>query len=226
METRNFNITWGGLWKIFFMLMLVWALFLSIDIVLALFIAVVISSAMDPVVTWLESKKIPRILGTLAIYIAALFLFALLIYLILPIALNEFSNLIANFDQKLAQSGWEFLNLSRGVEVVNQALNNISNLLLGGSRSFFDITSKFFGGLALTGSVFVLSFYLTVGKDGTEKFLLTILPPAYENRAIELYNRIRRKIGRWLRGQLLLSLGIGILVFLALEILGVKYSLV
>lgn len=208
------------------MLLLSWALFLAIDIVLALFLAVVISAALDPVVTWLEVKKIPRILSTLGIYIVALFMLALLVYLIVPIALTEFSNLIASLNESIGNGDLDFLNISKGIEVINQSLTNVSNLLLGGGRSFFEIISKFFGGLALTGSVFVLSFYLTVGRDGTEKFFINILPAIYENRAIELYNRIRRKLGRWLRGQLLLSLGIGVLVFIALSILNVKYSLV
>ena len=71
----------------------------------------------------------------------------------------------------------------------------------------------------------MLSFYLTVGKDGVERFLVTVLPSIYEEKAVDLYYRIRRKIGRWLTGQVILSVAVGILVFLGLWLLGVKYSL-
>ena len=208
------------------MIVLATVLFFAVDVLVALFLAVVVSSALDPIVTWLEKKKIPRILGTLAIYIVAVFILAFIIYAIIPIALSEFSSLLNSLNEKISRPDLAFINISQLVDAINEGLGKVTNVLISGSQSFLDITSKFFGGIALTASVFVLSFYLTVGKDGVERFLLTILPPTYEARAIELYARVRRKIGRWLRGQMLLSLVIGVTVFFGLWLLGVKYSLI
>lgn len=208
------------------MIVLATVLFFAVDVLVALFLAVVVSSALDPIVTWLEKKKIPRILGTLAIYIVAVFILAFIIYAIIPIALSEFSSLLNSLNEKISRPDLAFINISQLVDAINEGLGRVTNVLISGSQSFLDITSRFFGGIALTVSVFVLSFYLTVGKDGVERFLLTILPPTYEARAIELYTKVRRKIGRWLRGQLLLSLVIGVAVFFGLWLLGVKYSLI
>lgn len=208
------------------MIILATVLFFAVDVLVALFLAVVVSSALDPIVTWLEKKRIPRILGTLAIYIVAVFILAFIIYAIIPIALSEFSSLLNSLNEKISRPDLAFINISQLVDAINEGLGRVTNVLISGSQSFLDITSKFFGGIALTVSVFVLSFYLTVGKDGVERFLLTILPPTYEARAIELYAKVRRKIGRWLRGQLLLSLVIGVTVFFGLWLLGVKYSLI
>lgn len=208
------------------MIILATVLFFAVDVLVALFLAVVVSSALDPIVTWLEKKRIPRILGTLAIYIVAVFILAFIIYAIVPIALSEFSSLLNSLNEKISRPDLAFINISQLVDAINEGLGRVTNVLISGSQSFLDITSKFFGGIALTASVFVLSFYLTVGKDGVERFLLTILPPTYEARAIELYAKVRRKIGRWLRGQLLLSLVIGVTVFFGLWLLGVKYSLI
>jgi len=208
------------------MIILATVLFFAVDVLVALFLAVVVSSALDPIVTWLEKKKIPRILGTLAIYIVAVFVLAFIVYAIVPIALSEFSSLLNSLDEKISRPDLAFINISQLVDAINEGLGRVTNVLISGSQSFLDIISRFFGGIALTASVFVLSFYLTVGKDGVERFLLTILPPTYEARAIELYTKVRRKIGRWLRGQMLLSLVIGITVFFGLWLLGVKYSLI
>ena len=89
-----------------------------------------------------------------------------------------------------------------------------------------DISTKFLGGLTFTVSVFVLSFYLTVDRGGVERFLRTVIPSIYEDRVLDIYFRIRKKIGRWFIGQLFLSFTIGLAVFLGLTLLGVKYSLV
>jgi predicted PurR-regulated permease PerM len=82
------------------------------------------------------------------------------------------------------------------------------------------------GGLFFAAIVFVISFYLTVGRDGVEKFLITILPYQHHEKVLTIYERVRRKISLWFRGQLLLSLIVGLAVFIGLWILGVKYSLV
>ncbi len=207
------------------MALLVTVLFIARNILISLFLAIVISSALDPIVTWLEKRRIPRLLGTLAIYIVLIFVLALLAYAVIPMALSEFNTFLGSLS-KYSGTLFDFIDTSGFIESVNQALGKITNLLLSGSTSVLEIGSKFLGGLTATISVFVLSFYLTVGKDGVEKFFVTILPSIYESKVIDLYRRIKRKIGNWLAGQVVLSLAVGLLVFVGLTILGVRYSLI
>jgi predicted PurR-regulated permease PerM len=47
----------------------------------------------------------------------------------------------------------------------------------------------------------------------------------HEEYIIGLWKRSQKKIGKWLQGQILLGLLVGIFVFLGLTILGVKYAL-
>ena len=223
-QQKGISISWGGLWKVVAMLLLVWVLVMARDIWIALFLAIVVSSALDPAVSWLEKRKLPRILGTLGIYILAIFLIGLLVYAVVPIALSELSIFLSSLG-KISKGLDDFVDASSLIQALNQALTKFTNVLLSGSSSLLDIGSRFLGGLTMTVSVFVLSFYLTVGKDGVERFLVTVLPSIYEEKAVDLYYRIRRKIGRWLTGQVILSVAVGILVFLGLWLLGVKYSL-
>jgi predicted PurR-regulated permease PerM len=74
-------------------------------------------------------------------------------------------------------------------------------------------------------AVFALSFYLTVGRDGVERFLRAILPSAYERKALHIYSHVSGKIGKWLTGQLIISAVVGLITFLGLWLLGVRYSL-
>lgn len=218
------SIGWGSLWRVFFIAIFAWIVFIARDVLIALFLAIVISSALDPLVTRLEKRRIPRILGTLVIYILALLVVGLILYTIIPLAISELNNLLGSFD-RFSGTIFKLIDASAAIETVNQNLTKIADILLSGGASLLDVSSKFLGGLALASSVFVLSFYLTVGKDGVEKFLLTVVPSVYEDRVIELYTRIRSRIGRWLVGQFFLSLAIGFGVFLGLSLLGVKYSL-
>ncbi len=90
----SLNISWEFLWKLFFIVLLGWMLFLARDIVAALLLSIVISTAFDPAVSYLERKRVPRILGTLIIYLIATIAIALVLYAIVPIALTELANLI------------------------------------------------------------------------------------------------------------------------------------
>src|SRR3989344_6160875 len=144
MNPNGLNIPWTSLWRVFFMIILATVLFFAVDVLVALFLAVVVSSALDPIVTWLEKKKIPRILGTLAIYIVAVFVLAFIVYAIVPIALSEFSSLLNSLDEKISRPDLAFINISQLVDAINEGLGKVTNVLISGSQSFLDITSKFF----------------------------------------------------------------------------------
>lgn len=221
------GITWGALWKILAMVGLVAALFVTREILVAVFLAIIISSALDPWVSFLERKSVPRILGTLAIYIITILMVAIITYLLVPVALVELGSVLSNSGGMMGSIVQNFG--PEGAKVFNgliQGLNEVTAGFLGGKITMITILSRFLGGIFFAAIVFVISFYLTVGRDGVEKFLITVLPYQYHESVLTIYERVRRKISLWFRGQLLLSLIVGLAVFIGLWILGVKYSLV
>jgi len=212
------------LWKLLFMVMLGWILYLARDVLAALLLAIVISTAFDPIVSLLEKKKIPRILGTLIIYILAIFVIGLIIYTFVPLALSELNNLLI-YSNKFLGPVADALNVQGVVETLTLNLSQLTDLLFSGNLSLIEVTSRFLGGIFFAIAIFALSFYLTVGRGGVEKFLIAVLPAAYEAKVINIYERVTRKIGRWLTGQIFISLIVGLTTFLGLWFLGVKYSL-
>jgi len=224
MDPKNLNIGWGMLWKLLFMVMLGWILYLARDVLAALLLAIVISTAFDPIVSLLEKKKIPRILGTLIIYILAIFVIGLIIYTFVPLALSELNNLLI-YSNKFLGPVADALNVQGVVETLTLNLSQLTDLLFSGNLSLIEVTSRFLGGIFFAIAIFALSFYLTVGRGGVEKFLIAVLPAAYEAKVINIYERVTRKIGRWLTGQIFISLIVGLTTFLGLWFLGVKYSL-
>jgi len=217
-------LSWRALWRVLFMALFVWIIFVAQDVFVALFLAIVIAAALDPLVSYLEKHRIPRILGTLLIYIFLIAVLGVLLYSIVPAVISETSVMLANF-QSASSSLTPFLNVSDVLQQINNNLGQMVQVLFGGAASIFDISSRFLGGIVFGLSVFVFSFYLTISHDGVKKFLITILPTTYEAGALKLYKRVRRKIGRWLQGQLILSLLVGLAVFIGLELLQVRYSL-
>ncbi|PIP92297.1 hypothetical protein COW77_00640 [Candidatus Wolfebacteria bacterium CG18_big_fil_WC_8_21_14_2_50_39_7] len=221
------EISWTTLWRIFLMLLFVLALFWARQALIILFLAIVISSSIDGLVSWLQRKKIPRIFGTLLIFLVALTILALLLYTLIPIAIFELQSLLGNL-KKIEIPIFGALDISQfvGIDKYLGNLGNLADVLFSGGASFLNIVAAVFGNLALILATLILSFYLTVNQAGVEKFLRTVLPITHEDYIVGIYLRVRKKMGRWLQGQILLMLVIGAATSLGLWILGVKYSLI
>lgn len=222
---QEIAISWVTLWRVFLMLALVAALYASRDVLLVLFLSIVISAAFDGPVTALEKRKIPRVLGTLIIFILVLGILAMILYTIIPLAVLELKDFLDNLSKvRLPVFGpLGGTNLTQRLDI---SLSGLTDSLFSGGVSFFDFLAKLFGNIIFIITTIVISFYLTVSRSGVEKFLRTVLPLTYEDYAVGFYHRVRRKMGLWLQGQLVLMIIVGAVVFIGLWILGVKYSLV
>ena len=82
-----------------------------------------------------------------------------------------------------------------------------------------------FGGLISFVAIIVISFYFSVIRQGVAGFFKSVLPGAYEDYVIGLWKRGEAKVGKWFQGQLLLSLIVGLLVFVGLSLFHIKYAL-
>ena len=225
MDKKVFDISWVSLWRVLFVVAFAVALYLIKDVLLVLFMALVISSALDAPISYLESKKIPRILATIFVFLAALSVLTLLLYTIVPVAIFEMKNLFEKLEELEIPAIGAFIT-PKLTEELKVNLGNLTNLLFSGGVSFIEVIAGIFGGIAFVGAVFVLSFYLAASRDGVERFLRAVLPADAEDIAVKVYLSAKQKLGLWLKGQLILSFTVGILAFLGLWILGVKYSLI
>jgi predicted PurR-regulated permease PerM len=109
--------------------------------------------------------------------------------------------------------------LDSGVSAIK---DNLSQIL----GSVFSTVASVFGGIVSFFVVLVITFYMTVEETALKRTITFILPEKYHPFTLQLINKVQRKIGDWLKGQLLLSLILGILVYVGLLILGVQYALV
>ena len=231
------SITPGAVLRFVSIVVLFYFLFVVRDLVLVLLTSVVLASAVEPFAAWFVSKKIPRVISVLMIYISALLLMAAIFYFFVPTLIGEVRSLISNlpdyvntFSDKagLLNSIPEvngFLNtLSSGLE--NQNLfDQFGGMIYGATYSFFNVASGVFGGIVSFILIVTLSFYLSVQEDGVANFLKVVLPVQHEEYILNLWQRARRKIGLWMQGQLLLGLLVGVLVYLGLTILGIQNAL-
>ena len=226
------NITSGTFIRAILFLLLVVFLYFIRDLVLVILLSVVIASGVEPAASWFQKRKIPRTVAVIFIYLIAFLFLGAIFYLIVPVIFSEFSSFSSNIELFLEKpSQLNILNdllsgLPASVSGLFQVFSSrAADYISGFTSGFFHATAKIFGGALSFVLIIILSFYLSVQKNGIENFLRIITPVQHEEYIIGLWLRARTKIGRWLQGQVLLGLLVGVLTFLGLTILGVNYAL-
>lgn len=201
------------------------------EVLVVLFLAIVIASAVHPFVDWLEMRRIPRILSVIILYILVSLTVVVFFSLLIPTVAYELNQLAHNLPKFFegissaldsAQSSSRYFNI---VGEIQNVLDSSSRFLQISSVSILSFIVGIFGGVLSFIAVIVISFYLSVMKQGIPGFVRSILPDSYETYVIGLWHRVEQKVGRWFQGQLLLALSVGLVVFVVLSLLHIKYAL-
>jgi predicted PurR-regulated permease PerM len=232
-ERTTISIDTGGILKVIFIILALGFFYLIRDVLVIVFFAIVIASAVEPAANWMESRKIPRLLGVLVLYLVVFVLIVSLLSLLIPFVSGEVGQLTQALPKFLTK-------ISGALEKAQETTNNryfdfmseIQNILDSFtlflqtiSRSVLNLIVNIFGGLLSFIAIIIISFYLSVMKQGIGSFLKSVAPEKYEEYTVSLWRRSERKVGRWLQGQLLLSLSVGLMVFVGLSLFHIKYAL-
>jgi predicted PurR-regulated permease PerM len=228
----SINITLGSLFKAVLVLILLYFFYLIRDTLLLLFVSLILASAVDPLVDRLQGKKIPRALSVMFIYLIIFSLIAFILFTIVPPITQQMTDIASNFPEYLQRVGNSFSSFNDfsakyGIgQNIGSGLDFINSNLQSATGGVLSTVSGIFGGIVSFFLVMVLTFYMVVEENAIKKLVWSIAPVEHQPYIMQLINRMQKKIGLWLRGQLILSFFIFLLCYIGLSILGVKYALV
>jgi predicted PurR-regulated permease PerM len=227
----NINITWQGIIKIIAVLLAVYLLFLLKGILATIFAAFLLTSAIEPAVNWLAKRKIPRVLSAAVLYLIVISFFGIFVYLFVPPVVKEVVEFSHNSPAYVSEvtSHLSFLNGystdQNGATLIDE-INSLGANWQGAVGKIFSSLVTFFGGIFSFVLILVLSFYMIAEDQALNKLILSVVPKKNQPYALGLAERIEDGVGRWLRGQLILSLIVFAIIYVGLLIIGVKYALV
>lgn len=231
LPSQTISIDSGTIVRFLLFVSLFIILYLLRDVVLILLTSVVLASAIEPATQWFRRRGVPRVAGVLIIYLTVGLLLATIVYFFFPPLLQDVSNILSQLPEyasSLELNGGEegLLGNDLGVSTtLAEVIREFQGSVAQWSGSVVTFASSLFGGILSGILIIVFSFYLAVQENGIASFLRVVTPYRYEAYIIDLWKRSQFKIGRWLQGQLLLSLMVGILSYLGLMILGVPNAL-
>lgn len=231
-ERLQLDISSGTIIRAILIVLLFVFLYILKDVVIIFLFALVIASAVSPFANWLDERGVPRVLGVLIFYLIILGVAVTVLSLVVPYIADDISRLIGVLPKVVErvsssletaqQSSPQYLDFLGEIQNI---LSSFSSYLQQASQSVVGLIVSVFGGVFSFIAILIVSFYLAVTRKGIEVFLGSVVPEKYESYVISLWKRTEVKVGKWLQGQLLLGLIVGLMVYVGLSLLHVKYAL-
>ncbi|MFH1142107.1 MAG: AI-2E family transporter [Candidatus Uhrbacteria bacterium] len=217
------SISTGTILKIIAIFAALWFVWFVRDILAVIFVALLLAALIDPVADWFSTRKIPRSLAVILVYLLLFCVVAFVVIMLVPPVIAQVSALLINFGyyDQVATYIERFSSLNLGESVAD----NIGQLTTS-IQHVFATLSGFIGGIAAMVIVLVLAFYMVVEEEAARGFFKTLSPVKYQSHLATLFIKMQKKIGLWLRGQIILGLIVGIVAYIGLSILDVQYALV
>lgn len=199
-------------------LALLWVVFQVRDILLMFFVSAILMSAFNPAVDALEKFRLPRELAILLVYVLVWTVVGLIIASVIPALVDQTGRLIHLIPSAISKI--EFFN-SNQQTITREFLAQIGTL----PENLLKFTVGLFGNLLAVLTTLVMAFYLLLERKHLNKYLATIWESEPAARIAKTVGEVERRLGSWVRGELVLMLVVGILTYIGLVILGVEIAL-
>ena len=232
-EHTNVHISTATILRALFLVLFFVFLYVLKDVLIIFMFAIIIASVVTPFATWLDSKGLPRLFGVLGLYVLVLGSVIFLLSMIVPYVADEISQLSTTLPNIVEQLSTSLENVQEGspqyfdfISEIQNILDSFSIYLQQSSQSVLSSVIGIFGGVMSFIAIIIIAFYLSVMKRGVESFIESVVPARHEAYVMDLWKRSEMKVGRWIQGQLLLALIVGLTVYIGLSLMGIKFALV
>lgn len=213
-------------------------LLLYLRAVLLMFIvAFIMMAALRPAVDWLVRHKTPRAVAVFVVFLVVFVFFGSILYLVSPPVIEQLDVFIKNFPEivKSVLVGLgdkiSFLSEALAPESIDSFFNDFGSSVAGRPENLIsnawntiETAMGFVGTLLSIIMGISLSVYLVIERNRMLNTLLLLFSTENREHVKEVFYKVESKVGAWLRGQIVLCLIIGIVTWLILTILGVKYA--
>ncbi|MGN6403465.1 AI-2E family transporter [Sinomonas sp.] len=194
----------------------------------ALFIAL----GLDPVVRWLEGRRVPRAAGITITLLALLAVFAAFFGTLIPTLVDQIAQIVSAFPDwinSIVQSDW-YKSLDEQFGIKQRVTDELQKF---GQNS--EAVSNVFGGVLGVGTtiansafgvlvVLVLSLYFLAALPAIKTWAYRLAPRSRRVRVEALSEEITRSVGNYVIGQVCVAVLNATYAFIVMSILRVPYA--
>ncbi|SDO99921.1 Predicted PurR-regulated permease PerM [Microbacterium testaceum StLB037] len=205
--------------------------------------ALFLSLGLDPVVSFLERRGLPRWAAVLVTILAVLGVFAGIIFMVVPIIVSQIAQLVSQIEQLLQPGRWN--EIVTDVQAwVSQTLpwlkidevwagiqHWFSTLDVGSISTMIGNSLLTIGGAVAAGLggafiVLILTIYFTASTPSLKSAVYQLVPASKRARFIELAEKITDSVGYYVMGQVSLGVINGVLSAIFLSIINAPFPAV
>lgn len=209
------------------------------SILFTLIISISLAYIINPLVNFLEKKKVKRVFGILLIYIGILGIIYLISVLIIPAIFKEVKDLVEllpKYTDEISNFGNDFYNnyyknldnlpfgLNQIKDTIENNISNVQEILLDAASGTMNFIMNFFSKALNVVLIPIIVFYLVKDKDYFKKNVILTIPNKHRTSLISLSREIDYSLGNFIRGQLTIAAFVGTLTAIGLLILDVNYA--
>ena len=192
------------------------------------FLGLVIAAAMRPGIDWLQAMRVPRGIGLAIHYLALAGLVALLLWLIVPRAVDQVGQALGNVPTSRTELNRATKN-STGIKhtILKAVQKRLKKLPTASSvvHASVGITKAAFEVVIAIFFTFAVAAYWIFERDRARRVLLSMLAREHRRTVSDTWDLIDAKLGGFVRGQLLLIAFVGTVLSLAFWAIGVPFWL-
>jgi predicted PurR-regulated permease PerM len=228
-------ITWSLIGAVVFVGLLVWGIIQVKNVIPAVVLATAIIYLLNPVVSILAHRGVPRILGSCISYLVLLAVVSLVVWLAFPSIADQAQQLGDDFptiydDLATDAEGWA---KDVGVTVEIPRYDDLDSYFAsatedGGLLSLdrvSDFTLSVLEFLLILVLAPVLAFYLLMDLPKLSEKASALVPAEHRDEALHVGHQLSRAVGGFLRGQLVVALIVGMLTSFGFWVIGLDFWL-
>lgn len=192
------------------------------------FIGLILVFILNPVVDWLEQRGLGRGFATMAVIVGGLILVGLFVWTVLGTVVEQATSLVAtwpefsaSFEEWLLGSGLPSAVVEAGVTFLDALPETMAELAPQLARTaLIAVGSGIVAIISLAALPFFI-YYALSDRPNLVSGAYRLIPEEFVEAAQDIAQILNRVFGAWARGQLLLSISVGLPVFVGFLILGV-----
>lgn len=204
------------------------------NIVVIFLVSILLAALIDPFADRLEARKIRRGFAVGIIYLIIAAFGTGIFFLVVPTTINQTQSLVETYREELVQIGIgpAALDLISGTELFEQDLQTVivtakESGLIDSIPNIFEYVISAFGTIMAILAIAILAFYMVIEERELKKDVVRwFTPKRYKHLVTDVMPKVRKKLGFWLRGQLLIMFIVFLLSFIVLTVLGVRFALI
>lgn len=219
------TLSWKTLLRITFIILLLLFCWYFKQIIIIFIGALVLATSLEGLIQISQKIFKHRFISVIIVYAILLIFAGLFIYTITPLLISNFVDLINDFPTLLQ---WpETDNIINNFISKHLTTNNwlSTQNIITYIKELSTNVGLFFSTFTNILLMLLISFYISLDKNWFKNLIGLFAPKKYGEYILALWEKSENKMTFWLYSQIIISCIIGIITFIVLHILGVKYAL-